>query len=46
MMKGGHGQTNQLHDTNWGAPDHASHLCTTTRSRLDRSVELPVFAFQ
>ena len=25
MMKGGHGQTNQLHDINWGALDHASH---------------------
>ena len=24
MMKGGHGQTNQLHDINWGALDHAS----------------------
>ena len=24
MMKGGHGQTNQLHDINWGAV-HASH---------------------
>ena len=24
MMKGGHGQTNQLHDVNWGALDHAS----------------------
>ena len=25
MMKGGHGQTNQLHvcDNNWGAHDHA-----------------------
>ena len=25
MMKGGRGQTNQLHDINWGALDHASH---------------------
>ena len=25
MMKGGHGQTNQSHDINWGALDHASH---------------------
>ena len=25
MVKGSHGQTNQLHDINWGAPDHASH---------------------
>ena len=25
MMKGGHGQTNQLHDINWGALNHASH---------------------
>ena len=25
MMKGDHGQTNQLHDINWGARDHASH---------------------
>ena len=25
MMKGGHGQTNQLHDIDWGALDHASH---------------------
>ena len=24
MMKGDHGQTNQLHDINWGALDHAS----------------------
>ena len=24
MMKGGHGQTNQLHDINWGTLDHAS----------------------
>ena len=24
MMKGGDGQTNQLHDINWGALDHAS----------------------
>ena len=24
MMNGGHGQTNQLHDFNWGALDHAS----------------------
>ena len=24
MMKGGHGQTNQLHDINRGALDHAS----------------------
>ena len=24
MIKGGHGQTNQLHDINWGALDHAS----------------------
>ena len=23
MIKGGHGQTNQLHDINWGALDHA-----------------------
>ena len=27
MMKGGHGQKNQLHDINWGALDHASHSC-------------------
>ena len=26
MMKGGHGQTNQLHDINWGALDHAPQL--------------------
>ena len=25
MMKGGHAQTSQLHDINWGALDHASH---------------------
>ena len=25
MMKGGHGQTNQLYDTNWGAFNHTSH---------------------
>ena len=26
MMKGqGHGQTNQLHDINWGALDNSSH---------------------
>ena len=25
MMKGGHGQTNQLHDINWGALDRASY---------------------
>ena len=25
MMKGGHTQTSQLHDINWGALDHASH---------------------
>lgn len=25
MMKGGHGQTNQLHDINWDAVYHASH---------------------
>ena len=25
MMKGGHGQTNQLHDIIWGTLDHASH---------------------
>ena len=25
MMEGGHGQTNQLHDINWGVRDHASH---------------------
>ena len=24
MMKGGHEQTNQLHDNNWGALDHPS----------------------
>ena len=24
MMKGGHGQTNQLHNINWGALNHAS----------------------
>ena len=24
MMKGGHGQTNQLRDINWGALDHVS----------------------
>ena len=24
MMKGGHGQTNQLHDIDWGALDPAS----------------------
>ena len=24
MMKGGNGQTNQLHDINWGALNHAS----------------------
>ena len=24
MMKGGHGQTNQLQDINWGALNHAS----------------------
>ena len=24
MMKGGHGRTNQLHDINWDAFDHAS----------------------
>ena len=24
MMRGGHGQTNQLHVINWGALDHAS----------------------
>ena len=23
MMKGGHGQINQLYDINWGAPNHA-----------------------
>ena len=23
-MKGGHGQTNQLHDIDWGALDHAA----------------------
>ena len=28
MMKGGHGQTNQLHDINWGALDHASYVTT------------------
>ena len=26
MMKGGHGQTNQLYDINWGALDRASHV--------------------
>ena len=26
MMKGGCGQTNQLHDINWGALDHASRV--------------------
>ena len=32
MMKGGHGQTGQLHDINWGALDHASrHAHVTTR---------------
>ena len=25
-MKGGHGQTNRLHDINWGALDYASHV--------------------
>ena len=25
MMKEGHGQTNQLHDINWGTLYHASH---------------------
>ena len=25
MTKGGHGQTNQLHDINWGILNHASH---------------------
>ena len=25
MMKGGHAQTNQLHDINWGAFNHTSH---------------------
>ena len=25
MMKGGHGQTKQLHDINWGTFSHASH---------------------
>ena len=24
MMKGGHGQTNQLHNINWGALNHGS----------------------
>ena len=27
MMRGGHGQTNQLHDINWDALDHASRPC-------------------
>ena len=27
MMKGGHEQTNQLHDINWGALDHISYMC-------------------
>ena len=26
MMKGSHGQRNQLYDINWGALDHASHV--------------------
>ena len=26
MMKGDHGQTNQLRDINWGPLDHASHV--------------------
>ena len=25
MMKGSHGQTNQLYNINWGALNHASH---------------------
>ena len=25
MMRGGHGQTKQLHDINWGTFSHASH---------------------
>ena len=27
MIKGGHGQTNQLHDINWGARDTCVHVC-------------------
>ncbi len=37
MMKGGHGQTNQLHNINWGALNHASRapqLVTTMCVRL------------
>ena len=27
MTKGDHGQTNQLHDINWGARDMCVHVC-------------------
>ena len=26
MVKGGHGQANQLHDINWGVLNHVSHV--------------------
>ena len=43
MMKGGHEQTNQLHDINWGALDHLyicmyAQDCTCTRTlRQDKT---------
>ena len=30
MMKGSHGQTNQLHDIDWGALNHASRASQLT----------------
>ena len=41
-MKGDHGQTNQLHDINWGVPDHVSYapqlttmcVCVCVRVRV------------
>ena len=49
-MKGGHGQTNQLHDINWGTFNHASHvpqlmscryyLCTCMNTHVREEYEL------
>ena len=34
MMKGGHGQTNQLHDITWGILNHASRAHATRPSHF------------
>ena len=44
MMKGGHGQTNQLHDINWGALNHI-HVCTSLTSLIIKTRYLSVTQF-